>query len=358
MMHKLSRLGQIAEAVDTSSSSDISSLQSLTTSQKLMADLARVDSTPKIEQWRSSVYESILKEAADKLSLLAMIADNTLSSAVLKAQSKPLSLDKSPEEELVAVDVDRLRKVQAELGRVLKQGSMELSTDQTCQHLIDYVAAYQKAKVTDELLPKAASHKKDLERAKSDLEREKSKADEELRKVDEETLVLADTKIELTQLIAQRQKYSQKETIAFEMGYKQQYSIEIDNASNELDSITRELEYERQAHEQMVEFLTWQREELEKSIEEVMNRFEVDLETKSKMLDDLKQKKEDTHDKYEDLQTEYDVIERTVVEEKEENARKIEGLVQGMRKLRAARKLQKWWRKVRAARKAKKAKGK
>ncbi|TPX38212.1 hypothetical protein SmJEL517_g00411 [Synchytrium microbalum] len=194
---------------------------------------------------------------------------------------------------------------------------------------------------------------------KQDLAREKTLLEEELTEASQAAQELRDTISEVTVSATVEQKFIRKETVAHEESARQQCSTIETKLMEENQLWLRKIELEDVAHEKIMEFLTRQREDVERQVEEWMVKYEQDTEAKATAIENIKHERATNVDKFEQLVQMFEELEHAMEEErkKAEDEKKLM-----MQKSQSARRLQRWWRgqleKKRASAKAKKPKGK
>ena len=196
-------------------------------------------------------------------------------------------------------------------------------------------------------------NKKRLEDKRREFETVQKDTSQRVKEMDEKIQILQDTEVELKQLISERQKFTQKEQSSTENALKSQFESELRGISAQIAKLKELIQHESTTHNQAMSFMTWQREQVDHEIENFMEKFERDLETKTQELEDLKQMKEDMRARFEELQVEYEALTKKVDLHKQEMQRQKELRIKMAAQARAARLVQKWWRKIQEARKAK-----
>ncbi|TPX72939.1 hypothetical protein SpCBS45565_g00253 [Spizellomyces sp. 'palustris'] len=174
---------------------------------------------------------------------------------------------------------------------------------------------------------------------------------------------LKDTIQEINVLTNSEQKYIKKETKAHENSVRQRCQHEETRLTEDKSVLSKRLEQEQRAHEKIVDFLTRQRETLERQIQDWMTKYEEDTEAKSTEIETLKQKRSQDLDKFEELLAAYEELEKIVEEDRANKQREAERLKIEKQRDMAARMIQRWWRrrleaKKQSAKTVKSAKGK
>ncbi|KAJ3392845.1 hypothetical protein HDU84_003329 [Entophlyctis sp. JEL0112] len=164
---------------------------------------------------------------------------------------------------------------------------------------------------------------------------------------------LKDTIQEINRLTNSEQKYIKKETKAHEASVRQQCQIAENSLIEQKSKVLKSIQLESRAYEQIVDFLTRQRRNLETQIQEWMSKYEEDTEAKTAELENIKQRRTADLDKFEELVAAYEELEKVVEEDRQIKAREAEEKRILKEKIAAASRLQRWWRKTMAQRKAK-----
>lgn len=198
-----------------------------------------------------------------------------------------------------------------------------------------------------------------MKQLKEEITRERQLLAEETVDRDQIISQLKDTIQEVKQLTTSELKYLKKETRAHEMTVKQVCQRKADKLDGEHGMVQRELAIEQKAHQTIMDFLALQRQELEVQIQEWMNKYETDTEAKAQELEALKQQRAADFERYEELVSQYEDLEKKVEEDRVAKEQAVTERKVTAQRVRAARKIQNWWRKLREAMKAaKKKKGK
>ncbi|KAJ3092740.1 Sorting nexin-3 [Quaeritorhiza haematococci] len=189
----------------------------------------------------------------------------------------------------------------------------------------------------------AAELLKELQRK---LQMEKKQLEGELNDRNQVIQQLKDTIQEIHALTVSEQKYVKKEIKAHESSVRQQCQTREVALQKEKAVLQKKLELEERVHEKTGDFLTRQKESLEKQIQDWMMRYEEDTESKTAELDALKQRRAQDLEKFEELVAQYEELERFVEEDRQNKQREAEE--QRIRKERegAALRIQRWWRRI------------
>ncbi|KAJ3027489.1 UNVERIFIED_CONTAM: hypothetical protein HDU68_003735, partial [Siphonaria sp. JEL0065] len=192
-----------------------------------------------------------------------------------------------------------------------------------------------------------------------ELTNERKLLEEEINDRNQVIQQLKDTIQEINRLTNSEQKYIKKETKAHENSVKQRCQIREVELLEEKSLKLKSIQLEKRAYEQIVDFLTRQRKGLDSQIQDWMTKYEEDTEAKSNELENLKQKRTADLDKFEELVSAYEELEKIVEEDRQNKAREAEEKRIMNEKNVACTKIQRWWKKRLAAKAAAKpAKGK
>lgn len=156
---------------------------------------------------------------------------------------------------------------------------------------------------------------------------------------------LKDTIQEINALTVSEQKYIKKEVKAHENSVKLNCTHRESQLILEKSLLIKKLEEETKAHDKILDFLSVQRHGLEKNIQEWMVSYEEDTEAKALELENLKVKRTQDLDTFEELVTTYEALEKVVDEDRRMRAQEADDLRLVARKSEAAKKIQRWYRK-------------
>ena len=155
---------------------------------------------------------------------------------------------------------------------------------------------------------------------------------------------LKDTIQEINALTVSEQKYIKKEIKAHENSVRQQFQTKENNLIDLKNNLKKKIQVETRVHEKTIDFLSSQKEILEKSIQDWMTRYEEDTERKTNELETLRQNRTSDLDRFEELMASYEELLK-IVEEDRQKKEKIAEEQKWLKKLnRAARTIQKNWR--------------
>lgn len=184
-----------------------------------------------------------------------------------------------------------------------------------------------------------------LKELQKELANEKKLIQDETNDRNQVIQQLKDTIQEIDALTISEQKYIKKEVKAHENSVKLNCSFKEAQLQQEKELYLKKIEQEKLAHEKIMDFLSSERDDLERSIQEWMVHYEEDSEAKSIELENLKLKRTQDLDKFEELVASYEALEKVVDEDRRIRAQEAEDLRIMKDKNLAASKLQRWYRK-------------
>ena len=161
---------------------------------------------------------------------------------------------------------------------------------------------------------------------------------------------LKDTIQEINALTASEQKYTKKEVKAHENSVRLSCQHRENLLLQEKALLEKKLEQEQKAHEKIMDFLASQRTQMEKSIQEWMTKYEEDTEAKANELEQLKQRRTSDLDKFEELVSAYENLEKIVDDDKAIRAQEAEEQRMMIKRESAAITIQRWYKKFKAIR--------
>ncbi|KAI9012812.1 hypothetical protein BC832DRAFT_265206 [Gaertneriomyces semiglobifer] len=223
---------------------------------------------------------------------------------------------------------------------------------------------YKKRNILQDTIHKEQEASRRLKALQKDLSSEKKLLQDETNDRAQVIQQLKDTIQEINILTTSEQKYIKKETKAHENSVRQRCQHQEVTLLEEKELLTKKLEQEQKAHDKIVDFLTRQRENLEKQIQDWMTKYEEDTEAKTAELEALKQRRSQDLDKFEELLNAYEELEKVVDEDRTNKQQEAERQrVERQRDL-AATRIQRWYKRrlqekmASKSAKAKKGKGK
>ncbi|TPX50264.1 hypothetical protein SeMB42_g01382 [Synchytrium endobioticum] len=166
---------------------------------------------------------------------------------------------------------------------------------------------------------------------------------------------LRDAAAEAAVSAAVEQKFVRRETVAHEEAARM-HCVSTENRLVEERGVwIKKIELEGLAHDKIMDFLTRQREEVERQVEEWMVKYEQDTESKASAIESIKHERATNVDKFEQLVQMYEELEHAMEEEKRKADDEKKLL---MRQIQCARRIQRWWKKILEKKAAAKAKAK
>lgn len=190
-----------------------------------------------------------------------------------------------------------------------------------------------------------------LKTLQKELANEKKLLEDETNDRDQVVQQLKDTIQEINVLTNSEQKYIKKETKAHENSVRQRCQHEENMLLEEKNMLEKRIEQEKKAHDKIVDFLTRQRDNLERQIQDWMAKYEEDTEAKVGELEALKQKRSQDLDKFEELLQAYEELERIVEEDKHNKLIEAERIRTEKLRAQAATKIQRWYKRKLEAKK-------
>lgn len=190
-----------------------------------------------------------------------------------------------------------------------------------------------------------------LRELQRELANEERLLEEELNDRNQVIQQLKDTIQEINALTTSEQKYIKKETKAHENSVKQRCQSKESALIETRGILIKKLELEKRCNLKTVDYLTRQREIMEKQIQDWMAMYEEDTEAKTLELETLKQKRSQDLDRFEELVAAYEELEKVVEEDRVAREREAEEHRIQENRLRACTRIQRWWRKKLEAKK-------
>ncbi|KAJ3230558.1 hypothetical protein HDU81_004435 [Chytriomyces hyalinus] len=252
----------------------------------------------------------------------------------------------------VAHNLAKIQNEQSNLQALISRTIRELR-EQRFDSLASAVEEEKKKKNTLQNTINREKEASELQRSlQKELSNERRLLEEEVNERNQVIQQLKDTIQEINRLTNSEQKYIKKETKAHENSVKQQCQIREQELIEEKNLKSKSIQLEQRAYEQIVDFLSRQRKGLETQIQEWMVKYEEDTEAKSTELESLKQKRTTDLDKFEELVTAYEELEKIVEEDRQTKAREAEEKRVLNERIAACSKIQRWWRGCISLRKA------
>lgn len=191
-----------------------------------------------------------------------------------------------------------------------------------------------------------------LKELQKELANEKKLLQDETNDRNQVIQQLKDTIQEINSLTVSEQKYIKKEVKARENSVKLSCTHREGQLQQEKSRLLEKIEQERLAHEKTMDFLQTQRVEMEKSIQEWMIHYETDTEAKALELEQLKTRRAQDLDKFEELVLTFETLEKIVEDDRKLRTQEAEDHKLSLKKLEAAATIQVWFRKYYTIRKA------
>ncbi|KAJ3325120.1 Sorting nexin-3 [Boothiomyces sp. JEL0866] len=250
----------------------------------------------------------------------------------------------------VAQNLLKIQQERSALQALLSRSIRELK-DNKFESLIQTVEEeYKKRNTLQNTINKENDALENLKELQRDLANEKKLIQDETNDRNQVIQQLKDTIQEINSLTVSEQKYIKKEVKAHENSVKLNCSQKEAQLLSEKNLLINKIKQENAAHNKIMEFLAMQRNTLEASIQDWMVRYEEDTEAKTQELENLKVRRTQDLDKFEELVTAYEALEKIVDEDRKIRAQEAEELrIQG-NKLKAALQIQRWYRKQRRIR--------
>ncbi|KAI9101302.1 hypothetical protein DFS34DRAFT_578254 [Phlyctochytrium arcticum] len=183
-----------------------------------------------------------------------------------------------------------------------------------------------------------------LKALQKELSNEKKVLEDETNDRNQVIQQLKDTIQEINVLTASEQKYIKKETKAHESSVRQRCQHEETTLTEEKTILIKRIEQEERAHEKIVDFLTRQREMLERQIQDWMTKYEEDTEAKATEIETLKQRRSSDLDKFEELLAAYEELEKVVEDDRLDKQRLAEERKVHRQRNMAATRIQRWYK--------------
>ncbi|KAJ3016283.1 hypothetical protein HKX48_004130 [Thoreauomyces humboldtii] len=222
---------------------------------------------------------------------------------------------------------------------------------------------YRKRNTLQETIDREREASQTLRSLQKELQSEKRLLEDETHDRNQVIQQLKDTIQEINVLTTSEQKYIKKETKAHESSVRQRCTHDETVITESRSVLVRRIEQEGKAHDKIVDFLTRQREMMERQIQEWMGKYEEDTEAKVGELEAFKQKRSSDLDRFEELLAAYEELEKVVEEDRTRKQVEADRIRGEKLEAQAATRIQRWYkRKLEArkelARQAKSAKGK
>ncbi|KAJ3262299.1 Sorting nexin-3 [Boothiomyces macroporosus] len=250
----------------------------------------------------------------------------------------------------VAQNLLKIQQERSALQALLSRSIRELKENKFDSLIQTVEEEYKKRNTLQNTINKENDALENLKELQRELANEKKLIQDETNDRNQVIQQLKDTIQEINSLTVSEQKYIKKEVKAHENSVKLNCSQREAQLLAEKNLLMNKIKQESAAHSKIMEFLAMQRNTLEASIQDWMVRYEEDTEAKTQELESLKVRRTQDLDKFEELVTAYESLEKTVDEDRKTRAQEAEELrIQG-NKLKAALQIQRWYRKQRRIR--------
>jgi len=311
--------------------------------------------------YKCHAYISIFEDAINQLAVLADVVplgyqsgpkENDKISKVLKNRRDANQEENDKENSNTNTQMNitnNMLKIQSErnfINNLFTKTINELKENKFQSLVRTVIDEYDKKNRYKNTINKANEASELLKELQSKLSSEKILLEEETNERNQVIQQLKDTIQEISTLTASEQKYIKKETKANEASVKGICQKEESILLEKKHLLQKKIEHEQNAHNRIVAFLERQRTELEKQIEEWMQKYEHDIENKCQQIQDVQSQLEQDTEEFENLIQKYEELE-TMVQEDREQQQQLE-YQQKLNELRteAARKIQRWWRRI------------
>ncbi|KAJ3330075.1 hypothetical protein HDU76_006469 [Blyttiomyces sp. JEL0837] len=242
-----------------------------------------------------------------------------------------------------------LLKIQSErtaLQSLIMKTIRELKEDKF-ESLINTVEEEKKKRNTLQNTINRENEASELQRElQKELANERKLLEEETNDRNQVIQQLKDTIQEINGLTNSEQKYIKKETKAHESSVRQRCQTNEIQMLEDKSIKDKGLDLENRVHNVIVDFLTRQRKTLDTQIQDWMTKYEEDTEAKANELEALKQKRSQDLDKFEELVSAYEELEKIVEEDRQNKQREAEERRVLQERSNACIKIQRWWRKI------------
>ncbi|KAJ3036130.1 hypothetical protein HDV00_003042 [Rhizophlyctis rosea] len=289
-----------------------------------------------LEQDRLKALPNKTKYKESQLAILDITNELQQSTQVL---AKSLKTHPSVAQNLLKIQQER-SSLQALIGKTIRE--MRESRFDSLVNTVE--EEYRKRNTLQNTINRENEASELLKSLQRDLTTEKRLLEEETTDRNQVIQQLKDTIQEINALTTSEQKYIKKETRAHETSVKQQCVHKESLLESQKRTLLQKLEQEQKAHAKIAEFLSRQREGLERQIQEWMTKYEEDTEAKANELEALKQRRTQDLDKFEELIQAYESLEKIVEEDRALKQKEAEELRIAKERERAATRVQRWYR--------------
>ncbi|KAI8817896.1 uncharacterized protein EV422DRAFT_603067 [Fimicolochytrium jonesii] len=210
---------------------------------------------------------------------------------------------------------------------------------------------HKKRNTLHETIEREREASQTLKSLQKELNNERKLLEDETNDRDQVIQQLKDTIQEINILTNSEQRYIKKETKAHETSVRQRCLHDEKQLTEEKAILTKRLEQEQKAHDKIVDFLTRQRETLERQIQDWMSKYEEDTESKVAELEAFKLKRSQDLDRFEELLAAYEELEKVVEEDRQNKQIEAERIRGEKLAAQAATKIQRWYKRKLEAKK-------
>ncbi|KAI8911930.1 hypothetical protein DFJ77DRAFT_468270 [Powellomyces hirtus] len=262
-----------------------------------------------------------------------------------------------------AKNLAKIQQERSTLQALINKTTRELREYRFSSLVVTVEEEYKKRNTLQETIDREREASQTLRALQKELGNEKRRLEDETNDRNQVIQQLKDTIQEINVLTNSEQKYIKKETKAHENSVRQRCQYDETVMTEERAMLCKRLEQESKAHEKIVDFLTRQREIMERQIQDWMGKYEEDTEAKVGELEAFKQKRSQDLDKFEELLAAYEDLEKVVEEDRQLKQVEADRVREEKLACQAATKIQRWYKRKLEARKelakqAKSAKGK
>ncbi|KAJ3276772.1 Sorting nexin-3 [Terramyces sp. JEL0728] len=250
----------------------------------------------------------------------------------------------------VAQNLLKIQQERSALQALLGRSIRELKENRFESLIQTVEEEYKKRNTLQNTINKENDALENLKELQRELANEKKLIHDETNDRNQVIQQLKDTIQEINSLTVSEQKYIKKEVKAHENSVKLNCSQREAQLLAEKNQLLNKIKQEGAAHNKIMEFLAVQRNNLETSIQEWMVRYEEDTEAKTQELESLKVRRTQDLDKFEELVSSYESLEKIVDEDRKIRAQEAEEVRIHGNRLKAALQIQRWYRKQRRIR--------
>lgn len=245
----------------------------------------------------------------------------------------------------VAQNLLKIQQERSSLHSLLQKSIKELR-ELKCETLVSTVEEeYKKRNILQNTINRERDQQELFKDLQLELGVEKKLITDEINDRNQVIQQLKDTIQEINALTSSEQKYIKKEVKSHEASVKNSCAYKESQLVQKRAKIAAEINQEHRVHTSIMKFLADERAVLEFEIQEWMTKYEEDTECKTLELEQLKLKRTADLDKFEELVGAYEVLEKTVDDDKSVRALEQEEMRMVQRREVACVHIQKWYRK-------------